>query len=83
MTMTQEEIDALIQSGGIEEDPTAAEENALAEEESTNLESPKFPDIDSVVKFIKKIKRTGDIIFVKGSRALGMERIINNLCKGG
>ena len=47
MTMTQEEIDALIQSGGIEEDPAAADENAMAEEESTTLESPQFPDIDA------------------------------------
>ena len=43
----------------------------------------KFQDIDSAVKFLRKIKHTGDIIFVKGSRALGMERIINSLCKAG
>jgi len=37
----------------------------------------KFSDIDSAIEFINKIKRTGDLIFVKGSRALGMEKIID------
>ena len=37
----------------------------------------KFSDIDSTIEFINKIKQTGDLIFVKGSRALGMEKIID------
>jgi len=37
----------------------------------------KFSDIDSAIEYINEIKQAGDLIFVKGSRALGMERIIN------
>jgi len=37
----------------------------------------KFSNIDSTVEFINKVKRTGDLIFVKGSRVLGMEKIID------
>ncbi len=37
----------------------------------------KFDDRHAAAQFIYNIKRTGDVIFVKGSRALGLEKIIN------
>jgi len=39
----------------------------------------KFADRNAAAQFICNIKRTGDVIFVKGSRALGMEKIINGV----
>lgn len=41
-----------------------------------------FQDTDSTVEFINKIKQTGDLIFVKGSRALRLEKIINAVSGG-
>ena len=35
-----------------------------------------FPDADTAARFIKEIKRPGDVILVKGSRAVGMEKIL-------
>ena len=37
----------------------------------------KFSDIDSAIEYINEIKQAGDLIFVKGSRSLGMERIVD------
>lgn len=38
-----------------------------------------FPDTAAAVPFVQEIARPGDVLFVKGSRALGMEKIIEAL----
>ncbi len=43
MSMTQEEIDALISSGGAED---AATEEPTAETEATSVDTPDFPEMD-------------------------------------
>jgi hypothetical protein len=48
MSMTQEEIDALINSGGLEEDSGAEKSSDISDdvEESLTTESPDFPEMD-------------------------------------
>jgi len=48
MSMTQEEIDALINSGGLEEDSGSDKSKKMSDdvEESLTTESPDFPEMD-------------------------------------
>lgn len=38
-----------------------------------------FDNIDNISDFLKITVKSGDLVFVKGSRAVGMEKIINNM----
>lgn len=46
MSMTQEEIDALIQSGGVEEEEATAEQ-PLEQEDTKEIDKPEFPEMES------------------------------------
>jgi UDP-N-acetylmuramoyl-tripeptide--D-alanyl-D-alanine ligase len=40
----------------------------------------KCPDVETAIKIIDSLKRPGDIIFIKGSRAVGMEKVVHSVC---
>lgn len=50
-------------------------------EETTAKEKFHFSQMDELIKFLKNYLRKGDAILIKGSRRMGMERIITEVCK--
>jgi UDP-N-acetylmuramoyl-tripeptide--D-alanyl-D-alanine ligase len=40
------------------------------------------PDADAALKLVRKLVRAGDVILVKGSRAIGLDRVVDGLCAG-
>ena len=40
------------------------------------------PDADAALKLVRELVRAGDVILVKGSRAIGLDRVVDGLCAG-
>jgi len=46
---------------------------------SASVESSHFTTLDQLIGSLKKYKAAGDVLYIKGSRSMGMERVISEV----
>lgn len=67
----QQEVDLLITVG------QAAEEIARAAQTATGeMRTVSFPDADAAAQTVRELLQSGDVVLIKGSRAMAMEKVV-------